>query len=363
VALTALIIAAAVWATSRIKTETSVLEYFKKSGPVYQATAFIEKNLSGIHILNVSLKENRMDYFKNPRQLQRIDKLCAFLKNIPEVDKVSSVVDYLKEINKSFHNEDTGFYKIPESRRLVAQYALLYGGTELDDFVNSKWNWTTVRVRLKEHSTVKLKNIIRGIDDYLAQNFGSRDIAKTVGHTILEVNANEAVTSGQVNSLALAILLIFAMMFIDFRSVSLGFVSMAPNLFPLLLNFGLMGLFSIRLDSATSIISAIGIGIIVDDTIHFYHCFGKEVKQSGDYQQALRKSFLIKGNPAVITSVILMLGFGMLSISNFVPTCYFGILSTLLIFNALWSELILSPALLMLVKPKFPQKAGHRTIR
>jgi len=137
---------------------------------------------------------------------------------------------------------------------------------------------------------------------------------------------------------------------------------MVPNLFPLLLNFGLMGLLSIRLDSATSIISAIGIGIIVDDTIHFYHCFGQEVKKGGDYYQALQRSFLIKGNPAVITSVILILGFGMLSVSNFVPTCYFGILSTLLIFNALWCELILSPALLMLVKPKFPQKAGHPTV-
>jgi predicted RND superfamily exporter protein len=355
-AVTAVIIVVAVWATFRIKTETSVLEYFKKTGPVYLATTFIEKHLCGIHMLNVSLKENQTDYFKNPEALRKIDELCAFLKTFPEVDKVSSVLDYLKEINKSFHNEDAGFYKIPESRKLVAQYALLYGGTELDDFVNEKWNWTTVRVRLKEHSTVKLKNIIHKIDGYLAGNFGSKDIAKTVGQTILEVNANEAVTSGQVGSLSLAIILIFGMMFIDFRSISLGLISLTPNLFPLLLNFGLMGLLSIRLDSVTSIVSDIGIGIIVDDTIHFYHSFGEEVKKNGDYQQALYKSFLTKGSPTIITSVILILGFGVVSFSKFVPTYYFGILSSLLIFNAMWSELLLSPALLMLVKPKFPQE-------
>jgi hypothetical protein len=353
--VTAVIIVVAVWTTSRIKTETSVLEYFKKSGPVYLATTFIEKHLCGIHMLNVSLKENRSDYFKEPPALKKIEELCVFLKSLPEVDKVSSILDYLKEINKSFHNEDAGFYKIPGSRKLVAQYALLYGGTELNDFMNGNWNWATVRVRLKEHSTVKLKNIIRKIDGYLAQNFGSKDIAKTVGQTILEVNANEAVTSGQISSLSLAILLIFGMMFIDFRSISLGLISLVPNLFPLLLNFGLMGLLSIRLDSVTSIVSDIGIGIIVDDTIHFYHSFGEQVKKTGNYRQALYKSFLMKGNPTIITSVILILGFGVVSFSNFVPTYYFGILSALLIFNAMWSELLLSPALLMLVKPKFPK--------
>lgn len=151
-------------------------------------------------------------------------------------------------------------------------------------------------------------------------------------------------------------------MFIDFRSISLGLISLVPNLFPLLLNFGLMGLLSIRLDSVTSIVSDIGIGIIVDDTIHFYHRFGEEVKKTGNYQKALYESFLEKGTPTMITTIILILGFGVVSFSNFVPSYYFGLLSSLLIFNAMWSEFLLSPALLMLVKPKFPQKAGRRSI-
>lgn len=172
--VTALVIVVAVWATCRIKTETSVIEYFKKTGPVYQATTFIENHLCGIHMLNISLKEERVDYFKDPQALQKIEKLCAFLKTLPEVDKISSILDYLKEINKSFHNEDPAFYNIPASHNLIAQYVLLYGGTELDDFVNTKWNWTTLRIRLKEHSTVKLKKIIQRINGYLEKNFAPR---------------------------------------------------------------------------------------------------------------------------------------------------------------------------------------------
>jgi predicted RND superfamily exporter protein len=152
-------------------------------------------------------------------------------------------------------------------------------------------------------------------------------------------------------------ILIFGMMFIDFRSLSLGFISILPNVFPILLNFGLMGLLSIRLDSATAMISDIGIGIIVDDTIHFFHSFKEELKATGDYRQAVFKSFSIKGTPTIITSIILILGFGVVGFSKFMPTFYFGVLSAILIFNGLWSELLLSPALLMWIRPRFGKES------
>lgn len=354
--VTGIVVIISVWATGKIKTETSMIEYFKKSEPIYKATIFIEQNLSGVHLLNISLKTDRLDYFKEPRALMRIEKLYGFLNGIPEVNKITSVIDYLKEINKSFHNEDENFYKIPDSQKLIAQYLLLYDAADLKNFVDSEWSWVTVRVRLKEHSTAKLKNVIAEIDDYLKQNFPVPIEAKTLGHTVLEVDVNEAVTSGQVQSLTLAIVLIFGMMFVDFRSISLGMISLVPNLFPLLLNFGIMGLLSIRLDSVTAVISDIGIGIIVDDTIHFYHSFGESVLQTGDYRQSLHRSFITKGTPTIITTLILILGFGVVSFSKFVPTYYFGVLSAVLMFNAMWSELLLSPALLMLIKPKFRRR-------
>ncbi|MCM8781008.1 MAG: hypothetical protein NC908_03705, partial [Candidatus Omnitrophica bacterium] len=102
---------------------------------------------------------------------------------------------------------------------------------------------------------------------------------------------------------------------------------------------------------ATSMISDIGIGIIVDDTIHFYHSYAELVRNTGDYRQAVYRSFAIKGTPTIITTSILIIGFGVVALSKFMPTFYFGVLSSILIFNGLLSELLLSPALLMLFKP------------
>jgi len=100
-------------------------------------------------------------------------------------------------------------------------------------------------------------------------------------------------------------------------------------------------------------ISAIGIGIIVDDTIHFLHSFGENLKETGDYARAMHRTLALKGRPIILTSVILFCGFGVLSVSQFVPTSYFGILSALLMFNALWADLVVLPCILLLFKPKF----------
>ncbi len=348
----ALLILLSLWGTSKIRTETSVIEYFKKNSPIHRSARFVEDHISGIHLLNVSLQAYTDDYFKDPAALKEIEEIQEFLHTIPEADKITSVVDYLKEINRSFHNEDPRFYLIPDSRNLVSQYALSYGADDLDDFVDPQWRWATIRVRLKEHSTVRLQRIIARIDNHLHQRGALKAEKTIVGQTVLEVDANQAVTSGQVQSLTLAMLVIFGMMFVLFRSISLGVLSIFPNVLPLLINFGIMGLLAIRLDSATSMISDIGLGIIVDDTIHFFHSFGEAFRETGDYESSVCKSFAAKGRPTLITSLILILGFGVVSFSRFVPTCYFGILSATLIFNGLWVELFLTPALLTYFRPK-----------
>jgi hypothetical protein len=337
----------------QIKVETSVIEYFKKSSPIYRATSFIEDHLSGVHIINVSLQAAQPDYFQNPQALTNIQQLTEFLYTIPEVDKVTSVNDYLKEINKSFHNENSEFYQIPESQQMVAQYALLYSREDLEDFVDDQWQWTTIRVRLKEHSTVKLAGVIKGIQDEVTAQFGNLEKAQVVGQTVLEVESNNTVADGQTNSLGSAMFGIFLMMFLALRSFPIGIISVIPNVLPLLMNFGIMGLFGIRLDSATSMIAAIAIGIVVDDTIHFLFGFGEALEENGDYTAAMYKTLEQRGRPIIVTTVILFFGFGILSVSKFVPTAYFGLLSALLMLYALIAELFITPSLLLCFKPSF----------
>ncbi len=334
----------------RIRAETSVIEYFRKDSPIYQDTIFIERHLSGVHTVNISLEADRDDAFLDPKALHRIERLEAFLATLPEVDKVNSFNDYVKEIHKSFYAEDPAHYRIPDSRPLIAQFVLLYGETDIYDYIDERHRWTTLRVRLNEHSTVKLERVLRRIQDHLDRSFADWN-GRVVGQTALEVESNNTVTSGQIRSLGLAMALIFGMMFFVFRSVSLGLISIVPNILPVLINFGLMGWSGVRLDSATSMIAAIGIGIVVDDTIHFLHAFKERMKAGDDHARAVRAAVTLKGRPIIVTSLVLFFGFGVLGLSRFVPTSCFGGLSALLMLNALIADLLVLPALLLWARP------------
>jgi uncharacterized protein len=349
---TVVLVAFSLFGASRIKAETSVIEYFRKSSPIYSATTFIEENISGIHFLNVSLKAQDQDYFKKPQALNFIQDLQIFLKTIPQVDDTVSVVDYIKEVNKSFNNEDEAFYRIPDSYNLISQYILLYGSNDLNDYVDSRWQWTTVQVRLSEHSTAKLSKVIEAIGVYLENNKPESVTGSILGQTVLEVESNEAVTSGQVKSLALAFLAIFFMMFLVFKDFRLGLVSIVPNALPLVVTFGIMGWCGIRLNSATSMIAAVGIGIIVDDTIHFLHSFKVALAKNPKVEEAVGIALQEKTRPIVLTSIMLFFGFATVLISKFVPTFYFGLLSASLMLNALWADLIVLPSLLLYVYRK-----------
>jgi len=340
----------------KIKAETSVLEYFRKSTPVYQATRFVETHLSGVHTVNLSLRTGQRDFFKDPDALVILQEITDFLEDVPEVDKISSVNDYLKEIHQSFHNEDPAFYRIPESRRMISQYVLLYGRQDLEDFIDDDWQWATIRVRLKEHSTVRLARVLDQIRHYLERYQDIGEI-RVVGQTVLEAETNNAVSQGQLKSLLLAMLVIFGMMFMVFRSVTIGLISVVPNVLPILMNFGLMGFCGIHLDSATSMIAAVGIGIVVDDTIHFLHGFKEAFERCGDHARAVEETLREKGRPIIFTSLILFFGFGILSVSKFLPTAYFGMLSALLMLNALIADLFVLPSLLIWLRPALPVQA------
>lgn len=350
---TVLLIIVSILGMTRIRVDTSVIEHFKKKSFIYRSTDFVEKNLSGTYFLNISLESGQRDYFKEPGILRKIEALQNFLNSMPRVDKTISIVDYIKEINKSFHNEDESFYRVPSSRRLISQYLLLYGARDLHDYVDSEWKWATVSARLNEHTTTGVKGIVREIEEYLGKNFPADLKLKALGWPVLETEANDNTARGQIHSLGLAMLIIFAMMFVVFRSVPVGLVSIVPNALPILINFGIMGFFGVRLDSATSIISAIAIGIIVDDTIHFLYHFGEETKNGKDYTQAMYGALLNKGRPIVFTSIILFCGFGIVAFSNFVPTMQFAILTAGMMVTALLADLIILPVLLLTFKPRF----------
>jgi len=117
---------------------------------------------------------------------------------------------------------------------------------------------------------------------------------------------------------------------------------------PIIFNLGLMGLAGIPLNTATAIISAVAIGIAVDDTIHFLNQYQNQRRRGNNIRQATITAIEIKATPIMTTSLILIGGFGILVLSSFVPTIQFGFLCSLIMLFALISDLAILPAVLLL---------------
>jgi hypothetical protein len=276
------------------------------------------------------------------------------------VDVAISFADFIKEMNEAFHSEDPNYYRIPDTRALVAQYLLLYDSEDTADFVNESYDHARISVRISRHSTADQEIIIENIKGFIAKMTRNEIDIRITGRALQDVNTIDALVKGQVYSLGLAACVIGVIMFLVLRSFSIGCLSMIPNLFPIVLNFGVMGALGIPLNTATALIAAVALGIAVDDTIHFLTEYKDRRSAGSSLADSVREVMIVKGRAIVSSSFILCIGFGVLLLSRFGPTMNFGALSAVIMITALIGDLIVLPAVLLVVSEWSGPKGGAR---
>ena len=161
----------------------------------------------------------------------------------------------------------------------------------------------------------------------------------------------QSLYTSQIATMGFATLFLMGTFVVVFRSLRVAFIAIFPNLLAISCVLGVMGWLGIPLDMMTITIAAIGVGLADDDTIHYIHRFKHEVQAEGSYRAALHRSHDSIGHAIYYTTVTLVIGFSILSLSNFIPTVYFGLLTVLAITVALLASLTLLPQLLVVIKP------------
>jgi uncharacterized protein len=336
---------------TRLKVETNLIEYFKKDSSVYQDTRFVDEHFEGVNTLEVSFLSPIPDAFKDPVNLQILEEVAAYLETQPDINRTTTVADFLKQMNRAFHGDREEAYVLPNSKEMAAQYLLLYDGDELENFIDTDYRWARLSAQINEHRSTVLKQRIEDLQAFLQYRFAESGLNIVVtGKTMLVNKLVKSIVDSQVQSLALACGVIFAILFIVFRSISLGLLSLVPNTLPIVFNLGLMGWLGIPLNTATAIISAVAIGIAVDDTIHLIHQYQEERRNGVNRHPAVLASLKKKGGAMVVTSLILMGGFGVLVLSSFVPTIQFGFLCSMIMLFTLACDLLVLPALILVSK-------------
>ncbi|MBW2202915.1 MAG: MMPL family transporter [Deltaproteobacteria bacterium] len=352
--LIAIIALAGMVGVSRIKVETNPVGFFKADTPVARHFNDIYQDMSGSFPINVVVDSGQDGYFENPDHLKQIARLQDFLNSLQGVDKTISLADYLKLVNYTTNQYKRESYALPEEpfevRMLVNSFKTMLGQDMLNGFMDSDFSKANIMLRTHISSSIDFLATEARIKDYLSKYFPGNFSFQVTGFGIVISHSSHLISDGQVRSLFLTLILVFAIMFLLFLSYKVGFIAMLPNCFPIIVSFGVMGWFGIPLSMATSLIASIAIGLAVDDTIHYLVSYNREFKGSLNKEKALSNTVRRMGKPIIFTTVTISLGFSVLMFSHFKPTAVFGLLMIITMFSALVADLILLPSLMLHVE-------------
>jgi predicted RND superfamily exporter protein len=360
---------------SRLEVENSFIDYFKKSTEIYKGMKVIDQKLGGTTPLDVIVafekteeeaapeteeddllnafedeEEDKDKYWFTDSKAAMAENVHDYLENLPETGKVLSFGTLLKIAR----NLNDG--KSLDSYELSILYTKLpdrYKEMILGPYISIEHNEMRFSVRIKDSlKDLKRNALLKRIRTDLTGKLGLKpEQVHLTGTMVLYNNMLQSLFRSQILTLGLVALLLMMMFLILFRSFKLALIALFPNLFSAGSVLGMMGWLNIPLDMMTITIAAISIGIAVDDTIHYIHRFGEEIKTDEDYYKALHRCHGSIGHAMYYTSVTIIIGFSILMLSNFFPTIYFGLFTGLAMFIALIAALTLLPQLIILFKP------------
>jgi len=335
---------------TRVRTESAWLEIFKDSARVKIDTIHIRDALAGTVTLDVVVDTGGADGIKDPAVIRELDELQTFLRSHELVASSQSMSGYFKDMRRAFFDNDQREYQLPASREEAAQYLLMYEmdapDGDMKDFVTFDYRETRISSRMSMTSSNEASALIAATERYIAEEFPDGVTGTVSGLAQLYTNMEEYIRSSLLRGFSAAMVAIFIVFCVQMRSIRLGAIAMIPNVTPLLMCLGVMGLMGINLDSMTCMVASIAIGLAVDDSIHFVTRVRSRLEQGSEMVDALREATVEVGRALIYTTLSLCAGFGVMMFGSFVGMIYFGLLCMLTIIFALIADLLLLPVVL-----------------
>jgi predicted RND superfamily exporter protein len=353
---TVLLVGISFAAASRVRFSQDVLLWLPPTNDLRLSTEFLDSHFAGASELVVAIDTRRENGLHDPEVLRRMDTLNRRMEKYTQdgttVGKTLSLVDIVKETHQALNENAPGFYAIPEDRRLVAQELLLFensGSDDLEDFVDAKFRKASFTIRRPWVDPIENSAFVESLESESQRIMGEAAEAQVTGMGALTARTMTAVIHSMTRSYVIAFLLITPLMVLMIGSLRAGLVSMVPNLMPILVTLGLMGALDIPIDTATMMVGSIALGLAVDDTIHFIHTFQRHYRKSGDAVLAIRRTLETTGRALLFTSIVLSLGFFVFMLGELSSVFAFGLLAGTSIGVAFVADIVVTPALLVLV--------------
>ncbi len=355
IATSIVLVVVALFSATKIGLSHNPLFWFKPDNINRVSTIEIDKTMNGSVTMEVVVDTNQENGWNNPERLNKLNALSAKLETYVDkytrIGKVVSLATIVKETNRALHANDEKFYTIPNDANLVSQELLLFensGSDDLEDVVDSQFSKARITIKLPWTDAVKAEGVLKYVKTEVTKAFPNEKV-ETTGMIPLLINTFAGAVHSSVTSYTIAFIGITFMMIFILGSVRMGLLSMIPNLVPIIMGMFLMYIANIPLDIFTLLIGSIAIGLAVDDTIHFMHNFRRYYLETEDAAKAIEHTFFTTGKAMVITSIVLSLGFYAYMMANMIAVQNFGLLTGTVILFALLADLLLAPALMMVV--------------
>jgi len=333
------------------------VKYFDTTVDFRNSTDFLNKNMGGIYTLEYVFKTNNAGDINEPKFLEDQVLFKRWLEKQIEVRHVNTITDTYKRLNKSMHNDNDKWYKLPESRELAAQYLLLYEmslpyGLDLNDQINIDKSGIRIIITIDSLSSNETLALEARINHWLKTNLSDYPF-QVASPNLMFAHIGKRNIIRMIFGTITALILISFILMLAFRSIKLGMISLIPNLLPAGVAFGVWGIFQGNIGLALSVVTGITLGVVVDDTVHFISKYRRaKIEKNLNEEEAVRYAFSTVGTALWTTSVVLVCGFLMLGLSHFTMNSELGIMTALTILIALILDFLLLPPLLIFLDKK-----------
>lgn len=348
---TALVTLAGAYLTMQNRINDEAVKYFSQKTEYRQAVDAMEQRLGGVSLMDFSIDSGEESGVNEPAFIQAVDAFGDYLQSRPEVTHVSRISDTYKRLNKSMHGDDPAYYRLPETRELAAQYLLMYEmslpfGLDLSNQLNLAKSATKVGITMQNLGSKEMTAMETSALGWFRQHYPQYTIEAS-STALMFAHIGERNMASMMQSLPLATVLISGLLVLSLRSWKLGAISLLPNTVPALLGFGVWQLLSGEINLGLSVVASMSLGIMVDDTVHFLAKYQHARQEGRNAEDAVRYAFHSVGWALVVTTVVLVIGFSVLLLSEFRLNSDMGLLTGIILLIALIVDFLFLPAVLL----------------
>lgn len=340
---------------SQMKVSGSLIGEMPKSASFFKDILFFEKEFNGVQPLEIMINTKRKKGVMKSSTIRKMDELQQTIDSIPELSKPVSIVNLVKYSKQAYYNGNPEYYELPTSQEQTFILGYAKNATKnskvnlMKSYVDSTGQYARITTFMKDIGTEEMTKVEAKLHKRIDQIFPSdRFEVKLTGKALVFQKGTTYLIENLIESLIFAILLIAGLMAYMFRSWKMIFASVVTNILPLCITSGLMGYFGIPLKPSTILVFSIAFGISVDNAIQFMAKYRHDlIHNNGKIKKSVISALHETGVSTFYTSIVLIFGFAIFTLSSFSGTIALGGLISVTLTFAMFANLLVLPALVL----------------